>query len=123
MIIFAADLAASISCESFTPTAINSTLVYLLAKKATSAESIPPEKETVIFFSQSFLTAFSIACSISKFIFAHAKILDSMRFFNSLNAFLAFASLTMSVITATPDSKRIKLASGSSTRNNQSLES
>ena len=66
LIIFAADLAASISCESFTPTAINSTLVYLLAKKATSAESIPPEKETVIFFSQSFLTAFSIACPISK---------------------------------------------------------
>ena len=39
-----------------------------------------------------------------------------MRFFNSLNAFLAFASLTMSVITATPDSKRIKLARGLSTR-------
>jgi len=65
LIILAADLAASISCESFTPTAISSTLVYLLAKKATSAESIPPEKATVILFSQSFLTAFSIACPIS----------------------------------------------------------
>ena len=47
LIIFAADLADSMSCEPLTPTAINSTLVYLFAKKATSAESIPPEKETV----------------------------------------------------------------------------
>ena len=31
-----------------------------------NVESIPPEKETVIFFSQSFLTALSIACPISE---------------------------------------------------------
>ena len=41
---------------------------------------------------------------------------DLTIFSSSLNAFFAFASLTMSVMIAIPDSKRIKLANGSSTR-------